>query len=260
MFQLFMSKAKDLGFEYYSIQGYNIERVIGRGAQSVVFEVSKEGSTEPYVLKMFFDDNAYSSELSVLQALSRVTFPSGCALVPHDVKAVVVTEIIAHEDYSGILTLPLCKVIRPTRDGDTLSRANRTQLLNTLKFVHSTTEYVNADIKPGNILVDSQGTAVICDWGAAVKVKSRIRVGTVGFCDFTLKGLAPALFAHDLKALVRTIYCNYTDHNAIKATATSLDTDEFWATQFANGSIWSEMMEAADRTDYDGLQALFDKL
>lgn len=262
MFGVFRAPPSFVGFQFFEVEGFILKRVIGRGGQSVVFEVCDAASNSQYVMKIFLKEEEYHAEMAILTFLKQdLVISQSMALVPYDITPIEAVDSVSEAKFKGIVSLPICQAIRPTCDGVMLSRSNRCELLETIRAVHLIS-VVNGDIKPSNVLVDKDLRAVICDWGSAVILTNEsavTTVGTVGFSDFcmTIGGAVP-LYKHDLKALVRTIYCNYTEQ--VVSATTLLESNQFWAERFVVGSIWAEMMAAAEVLDYDTLAGLFDRL
>lgn len=161
------------------------------------------------------------------------------------------------QNYRAIMSLPLCMPIRPQRSGWLLARSHYLQMLCTLKLIHEHHMY-NGDIKPSNVLLHND-IVVMCDWGSAVfgtedaELQER-SVGTVGYSDFTLREPAIPAASHDLMALVRTVYANYT-HQAVPGNQEQAE--KFWAQSFRNGSMWSAAMDHAKELDYAKLEQVF---
>lgn len=263
---MFRLAPAQLGFQHSHVDGYRLEKVIGGGSQAVVFACTDvEGRS--CALKIFRREEDAAVDLEILDHLTSSLMDhdlpnsSQYALIPFDVKRVTIADTVTNTTKLGYVSLPVCEVVRPTPGGAMLSRANRVQLLNTLKLVHVEGKVVNADIKPANVLVTADGRAVLCDWGTAVRMENNpVRgVGTWGFSDYLLSQADTAsIFSHDLKALVRTIFCNYT---ALNVHATNQEESaDFWERRIVEGSLWMDMMNAAEEGNYDELEVLFNKL
>ena len=240
---------------------FEMVKVIGQGARTFVFEVAK-GEVEVRVLKLFEKEDEYTAELTNLNKLGNsLQGVPQFKHVPHvDRQLMLVTEAISGREYQGIISLPLCVPIRPQRCGKRLERQHYLQLLSTLKLVHAKRMY-NADIKPSNVMMHGDD-AVICDWGAAVFATGdsaipETRTGTIGYSDFTLLLQAAPNASHDLMALVRTIYANYT-HQRVPSDQDGADF--FWQENFREGSLWKTAMEYALEVNYDKLEEVFMRL
>jgi serine/threonine protein kinase len=192
----------------------------------------------------------YDTELSNLNKLHGIL--QNNILFNHVPKIInfqmMVTETISGLKYRALMSLPLCVPIRPEpeRGGRLLRSSQYLQLLNTLEAVHAGGMF-NCDIKPSNVLMHGDNV-VLCDWGSAVfgignNPLPKRSVGTIGYCDFTLIKPAPPDASHDLMALVRTVYANYTgqhvpsDQNMANA---------FWEENFrSTDSQWTKAMNYA---------------
>ena len=161
--------------------------------------------------------------------------------------------------YSALMSLLLhCVPIRPERGGRLLRSSHFLQLLNTLEAVHAGGMF-NCDIKPSNVLMHGDNV-VLCDWGSAVftifnNPLPKRSVGTIGYCDFTLIKPAPPDASHDLMALVRTVYANYTFQHISSDQNTA---NEFWEANFRSiDSMWTKVMNYAREVDYAKLREMF---
>jgi serine/threonine protein kinase len=251
---MLMSPPAQLGFEYYDLKDYELQRVLGCGAQSTVFAVTRKGedNTE-YALKVFKDDKDHIRELNVLAQLKKDGFTVAVPLLFDDGSEVEITEIVSKKKHKGIVSMPVCKLIRPERDGELLSAKNVLSLIDVLKSLHEA-EIFNCDLKPKNVLLGTDGP-VICDWGSAVIGRKRVcSPGTIGFCDFAIGSKQNACAEHDLKALVRLFYACYTNQHV--PSNSLFDSNAFWSVQFPVGSYWQKAMDAAGAADYDKLKSI----
>ncbi len=272
-----------LGFKLHSVDGYRLLRVLGRSELNTVFAATKTDSVssttvstceevcEEVSVKIFDEECDFHHEVDMLTRLKVILSASEQDLsavpnVSYDENgvlssAVEATEVVQGERFRGIVTLPMCRLIRPSRSGVTLTADHILQLLATLEVVHEG-GMLNCDIKPDNILIRNDRT-VLCDWGSArcinpvTKRYDRLSSGTVGYSDFTIGLILGPTAAHDLMALVRTVYVNYTTNTPPSVRSES---DEFWAQRLREGSVWGDLNEAAASEDYGALKVLFCKL
>jgi serine/threonine protein kinase len=256
-FALLLQPPSYFGYKYLHTEEFKLEKVIGQGAHTYVFEVTDK-DRKRLVVKVFEKQDEYEVELVNLRQLGNIL--PGSKHVPRIIRPLVmVKEHTSSQEYKAIMTLPLCEVIRPQRDGLLLQRPHYLQLLHTLHKVHDEHMY-NCDVKPCNILLNGNN-AVFCDWGSAVFASDgdptslpERSVGTVGYSDFNLRVPSPPDASHDLMALVRTVYANYTDQVVPSKEDTA---DSFWEEKFRNGSLWRKAMVCAQAKNYDGLEQLF---
>ena len=169
----------------------------------------------------------------------------------------IVTETISGQKYRALMSLPLCVPIRPRRGGSLLRRKHFLQLLDTLEALHAGRMF-NCDIKPSNVLMHGDNV-VLCDWGSAAFAIGddplpKRSVGTIGYCDFTLLEPAPPSASHDLMALVRTVYSNYTLQHVSSDQNTA---NAFWEENFRQDSLWWNAMKYAREADYTKLKKMF---
>eukprot|EP00597_Dinobryon_sp_UTEXLB2267_P018106 CAMPEP_0201114344 /NCGR_PEP_ID=MMETSP0812-20130820/78350_1 /ASSEMBLY_ACC=CAM_ASM_000668 /TAXON_ID=98059 /ORGANISM="Dinobryon sp., Strain UTEXLB2267" /LENGTH=499 /DNA_ID=CAMNT_0047377975 /DNA_START=426 /DNA_END=1926 /DNA_ORIENTATION=- len=250
-FALLLQPPGYFGYKRFNMKGFNINKVIGQGAHTFVFEVSS-GDDDPRVMKLFEIDEEYYTELENLNKLRDIlqSRPEFAHVPKVDRALMVVTEAISGRKYKVIMSLPLCVPIRPKRGGKVLTRTHCVDILNTLEAVHAENLF-NCDIKPSNVLMDGD-VVVLCDWGSAVFARGNdplpVRsVGTIGFCDFTLETPSIPNASHDLMALVRTVYANYT-HQVVPSD--KVRADAFWKRNFLKFSIWKKAMEYARDANY----------
>jgi hypothetical protein len=231
-----------------------------------VFEVSGDDEAneqETRTLKVFERPEEYRTEVDNLTRLAQILrHRAEYAHVPqlNNDSSKKVTDVVSGSVYCAILTLPVCSHIRPVRGGRRLKQRHIAQLLDTLEAVHSG-GMVNCDIKPANILLDGND-AVICDWGSAVfpgpdGSRPVHSVGTVGYCDYLLRKPVIPHPAHDLMALVRTVYANYCNE---LVDSNQARVDAFWAECFAEETIWMAAMKCAENCKFKKLRKLFRKL
>jgi serine/threonine protein kinase len=220
--------------------------------------VSKEDE-DPRVLKLFVKPDEYITELGNLNKIRDILQdrPEYAHVPKIDRPLMKVIETISGREYQALMSLPLCVPIGPQRGGSLLQRPHYLQLLNTLEVVHAERLF-NCDIKPSNVLMYGDDS-VLCDWGSAVFAKDEDPLpvrsfGTIGYCDFTLLEPAPPYPSHDLMALVRTVYANYT-HQLVSSDQSKAD--EFWEENFRKGSLWKKAMKYASEANYAKLKKVF---
>ena len=242
---------------------FSIDKVIGQGAHTYVFEVSSSSvvggnEEEPCALKLFESLDEYNKELRNLNKLGDIMQDRPeKEHVPKIRKLVTVKETISGRYYRALISLPLCVSIRPQRDGSLLRRKHFLQLVDTLEALHAGRMF-NCDIKPSNVLMHGDNV-VLCDWGSAVFAIGddplpKRSVGTIGYCDFTLLEPAPPSASHDLMALVRTVYSNYTLQHVSSDQNTA---NAFWEENFRQDSLWWNAMKYAREADYTKLKEMF---
>ena len=257
-FALLLQPPSYFGYMRFDMEEFNIDKVIGQGAHTFVFEVSKEDE-DPRVLKLFENREEYKTELRNLKKIRDIlqNRPEYAHVPKIDRPLIKVIEAISGRKYRAIMSLPLCVPIRPQRGGSLLERPHYLQLLSTLEVVHAERLF-NCDIKPSNVLMHGDD-AVLCDWGSAAFAIGddplpKRSIGTIGYCDFTLLEPAPPDASHDLMALVRTVYANYT-HQLVSSDQN--EADEFWEENFRKDSLWRKAMKYASKANYAKLKKLF---
>ena len=261
-FALLLQPPAYFGYMHFDMAEFRIDKIIGQGAHTFVFKVSR-GNEEPCALKVFMKSDEYDTELSNLNKLhgilqNKLEFNHVPKIMNFHM---MVTETISGMKYGALMSLPLCVPIRPERGGRLLRSSHFLQLLNTLEAVHAGGMF-NCDIKPSNVLMHGDNV-VLCDWGSAVftirnNPLPKRSVGTIGYCDFTLIKPAPPDASHDLMALVRTVYANYTGQHI---SSDQNMTNAFWEENFQSiDSQWTEAMNYAREVDYAKLKEMFLKL
>lgn len=267
MFGLLLTPPAELGFACFELPGYAITEVLGQGVHSVVYRLQHDGDQEESILKVFSDRGKCSREHDMLKYVRASLHESLQQHVPTiESRSDVMTlkEVISKVDYYGYVAKPLCVPIRPQLEGVMLSRSHVTQLLNVFRALHAANIF-HGDIKPKNILIDnssgqllSTANVVICDWGSAMTAEDiennvqRHSLGTIGYDDFSLHNRSSFPSAvNDLKALVRTVYANYTDQ--FVPSEDQQEANDFWTEHISEGSLWADAMEAAEKADHDGL-------
>ena len=261
-FALLLQPPAYFGYMHFDMTGFSIDKIIGQGARTYVFKVSR-GNEEPCALKVFENLDEYDTELSNLNQLhgilqNKLEFNHVPKIMNFHM---MVTETISGKKYRALMSLPLCVPIRPERGGRLLRSSHFLQLLNTLEAVHAGGMF-NCDIKPSNVMMHGDNV-VLCDWGSAVFTIGddplpKRTVGTIGYCDFTLIKPSPPDASHDLMALVRTVYANYTFQHVPSDQNTA---NEFWEENFRSiDSQWTKAMNYAREVDYAKLREMFLKL
>lgn len=251
------------GYKHFAVDGVKISRFIGKGSSSFVFEVHiGEEQDQSRVLKLFKNAGPYAKEKANLQIL-RTAFADSLVFrhLPqvddNDGSELMAKEVIGNVVYSSIISLPLCEPIRPHRKGLRLERQQLLALYDTLTAVHGS-GMINGDIKPSNVLLNGKD-AVFCDWGSAISNPTiPVRVGSVGFCDFTLQEEAVIPTTdHDWIALIRTVYSNYTYQYVPTNQA---EANAFWVRHFQPNSQWKAAIDSVIEGKLEGVRELFMKL
>lgn len=251
------------GYKHLEVNGVKISRFIGAGSSSFVFDVHVgENQKQSRVLKLFKNEGSYMKEKANLEilktAFNNSDFFRHLPQVDNDDGSeLIAKEVIEDVVYYSIVSLPLCEPIRPHRNGQRLEQEQLLALFDTLVVVHAL-GMINCDIKPSNVLLYGR-CPVFCDWGSAISNPTiPVKVGSVGFCDFTLQEEAVIpTEAHDWIALIRTVYSNYTYQHVPTNQA---EANEFWASHFHPHSQWKAAIDSVMEGKLGVVRELFMKL
>ena len=196
-----------------NIGKYNFLEIIGKGATSVVFKVEKINSDQLFACKviprelLIHKDSLmhFEQELRIHSSLEH----------PNILK---IFEIIYKEDYIFVI-LEYCS------NGDLFQWISKTsftlnikiisQLVSALKYLHSR-GYAHQDIKPENILIDSDWNIKLGDFGncgSPIQIPNLTFFGTIHYAPpevFTTKSIN--IYSVDIWQFGILIYELYTGH------------------------------------------------
>ncbi len=167
---------------------YSIEKELGNGALGVVYRVKDERNGKVCALKLlveFRDPIASRRFLREVRALSGIDHPN-------------VIKILDFGEQNGRLFYamdlvegqPLDELIEKGTLSPAKAAALARDVLSGLAAVHDR-KIVHRDVKPGNILVDQQGRAVIIDFSVAAVSDPSIALTKEGFSVGTPTYMAP---------------------------------------------------------------------
>lgn len=146
---------------------YTIQRMLGQGANGVVYLVKRMDSAKLYALKMGFDTVDIQSEINVLKALQRQDHKRG-----HNGRDL--SYLVEVDDYSFqgreipfyVMRYVKGEPLRPflAKRGAPWLGVAGLHLLRQLQRLHET-GWVFGDLKPENMLVSSYGEVELIDYG-----------------------------------------------------------------------------------------------
>jgi len=171
-----------------TLESFNVERVIGRGAFGKVFLVTKKDTNQVYAMKCYKkvlieeqeQKDRVKNEREILQELNHSFLVNLKFAFQTDEKLYLVMDFIA----GGELFYHLRK---NKRFSEEKVRFYSAEILIGLNYLHKA-GIVYRDLKPENILLDSQGHVKITDFGLSKKLREK----TFSFCG-TPEYLAPEI-------------------------------------------------------------------
>ena len=188
---------------------YRLRRVLGRGNMGVVYLATDEALLRPTAVKVLtwspaeHDPEAWF--LAEARSVAKLNHPS----------VVQIYSVARHGPYCYIAMEYVEGVsaeVMVTREGPfSAERATEVilQLAAALELAH-TSGIIHRDVKPGNILINADGTAKLGDFGMAVSAlratESKLRAGTPHYFAPEIWRGEPASISTDLYALGATYY------------------------------------------------------
>lgn len=159
----FMSEVVD----QHVLRLFRIEKRLGKGSYGVVFKASNRVTGETVAIKKCFD--CFNNRADAQRTYREISLLAGLTGHPHIVGLIDVMESISGRDLyviceymqSDLNAVIKARILEPIH-----VRYINYQLLTAVKFLHSA-GVVHRDIKPGNILIDSDSSVKLCDFGLA---------------------------------------------------------------------------------------------
>ncbi|CAK4079475.1 unnamed protein product [Aphanomyces euteiches] len=157
--------------EHMTIGAYTVHDEIGRGTYGIVYEATHNPTGKKVAIKRLFSrqDSSTSDEIAIMRQLEGV---------PHILQ---LQDVLQHDYHHEIATFLVTEymdsdletVIRATEEVPQLSIAQIKSYLRmvlvSLEKCHSR-HIIHRDVKPNNILLASNGAAMLSDFGMAVAV------------------------------------------------------------------------------------------
>jgi serine/threonine-protein kinase len=171
--------------------GFKVERLLGVGGMARIYLCTQQSTGRTVAMKVL--PPAYTEDATARQRFEREARTLAQLHHPHilslidffisDGEAFFVTPYLTHGDLDDRLArrdgpLPLAEVRRVL-----------TQLAEALDYAHSK-GVIHRDLKPGNVLLDGQGNALLSDFGVAL-VAEAPRLTQMGFTVGTPEYMAP---------------------------------------------------------------------
>ncbi len=186
---------------------YLLQKVLGRGQMGVVYLALDEALLRPTAVKVLSataEQDVKTWALTEARSVARLNHPSVVQI--YSVARQGAHRYIAMEYVDGASA----DVVVEQRGTLTAERATEIilQIASALELVH-TSGILHRDVKPANILIRSDGTAKLGDFGMAIAVEAAaegLRAGTPHYFAPEIWRNEPASVATDLYALVATYY------------------------------------------------------
>ena len=195
---------------------YRLLRQVGSGGMGVVWEARDERLERPVAVKQLRPQVGLSPEEAEL-AKNRAMREARITARLHHRNAVPVFDVVEHEGQPCLIMqfLPSVPLSKEIREGGPLSAAEAArvgaQVASALAAAHQL-GIVHRDVKPGNILITDDGTALISDFGISHALGDATLTST-GLVHGTPAYLAPEVargadsgFASDVFSLGATLY------------------------------------------------------
>lgn len=155
---------------------YVIQRVLGKGANGIVYLVQREPGGGRYALKMGFNPLDLQSEINVLTSLEKKDLLAGGSGISSYLKEVDDYQVGGSEIPFYVMTYvrgdPLHLFIR--KSGPDWTMLVGLRLLKKLAELHRL-GYIFCDLKPQNVLVSSYGEVELIDYGGVSPVGRSVK-------------------------------------------------------------------------------------
>lgn len=157
---------------------YVIQRLLGQGANGVVYLVNKVNSGKQYALKMGFDNIDIQSEINNLKALHK----QGKATVSYSTESLpYLLEVDDYITQDGTIPFYVMRYIKGdalraflTHRGPKWMRVAGYSLLRKLQQLHSA-GWVFGDLKPENIIISPYGEVELIDYGGVSAIGRSVK-------------------------------------------------------------------------------------
>lgn len=201
---------------------YKILSVIGHGGMSTVYLAINEKANKPWAIKEVKKDGVQDFEVvrqslmietDMLKKLSHKGLPSIVDVIDKDDNFLIVMDYIEGNTLKSVI-----KEKGAQKQEDVVAWAM--QLCDVLRYLHEReTPIIYRDLKPANIMLKSDGSVILIDFGTAREYKERnlgdtTCLGTQGYAapeQFGGKGQTDA--RTDIYCLGTTMYHLVTGHN-----------------------------------------------
>ncbi|MGG6312077.1 serine/threonine protein kinase [Paenibacillus macerans] len=156
---------------------YVIQRLLGQGANGVVYLVKREKNAKLYALKLGFDTLDIQSEINVLKALQRQGRRSGAA--ERDLAYLVEVDDYSYQGREipfYVMRYVQGEPLRAflARRGPGWLDVAGGQLLQQLRRLHQS-GWIFGDLKPENVLVASYGEVELIDYGGVTGIGRSVK-------------------------------------------------------------------------------------
>lgn len=184
---------------------YKILSELGRGGMSVVYLAINEKANKPWAIKEVLKSDSRlidmdRREIELMKRLRHPNLPCIIDVIEREDSLLIVMDYVEGRSLEDLLrengAMPECQVLSWAK-----------QLCGVLSYLHSRTPAViYRDMKPANVMIKPDGTAMLIDFGAAREcrrgsMKDTVCLGTRGYA-------APEQYTEDGLSDARTdIYC-----------------------------------------------------
>lgn len=191
-----------MNYEFFDRQGYQVVRLLGRGAFSQVFLVRKQNAGELFACKVSERQDFARRESELLTRANHPLFPDFFDLWIEKGMAFLLMEYVCGSSLKEFLLRRRCFTdIQTARVGMELAEG--------LGFLHQLPESVLfRDLKPANVIIRQDGRVKLLDLGCACELQQSARdwAGTPGYAaPEQLAGKCKLTFASDVYGLGMTL-------------------------------------------------------
>ncbi len=160
-----------------------IRRVLGKGANGIVYLVQKEGSRDPYALKMGFDTMDLQSEINVLMSLQskRKASGLGSGSSKGGPRMPYLLEVDDFKSGDGDIPFYVMRYVRGSslhhfirRRGKEWIGLTGLRLLEKLNGLHRS-GFIFGDLKPENVMVSDVGHVELIDYGGVSSIGRSVK-------------------------------------------------------------------------------------